>query len=106
MWSMKRGEGISAMGKVLLGLAMAALLLSGCDEDHRKPDEKLTSPSPDFNSRPVMACPKCGSPTSPFRISRLKAFYRCTGQPPRYPYHDERRWEHSVQVGNKDNTEQ
>ena len=94
------------MSKVLLGLAFASvLMLTGCDEDHRKVDEKLTAPSPDFNSRQIMACPKCGLPNSPFRISQLKSYYRCSGQPPKYPFHDERLWEHTIQAGKADTTE-
>ena len=93
------------MGRIFLGLAITALMLSGCDEDHRKPNEKVIAPDPDFNSRNIMACPKCGAATAPYRISALKSYYRCSGQPPKYPYHEERKWEHAVQVGNKDSTE-
>ena len=94
------------MGKVFLGLAaVAALMLSGCDEDHRKVDEKIVAPNPDFSTRYVMACPKCGAPTSPYRISALKSYYRCTSQPPKYPYHEERDWQNTIRHGDKDETQ-
>ena len=52
-----------------------------------------------------MACPKCGAPQKPFRINAVKSFYRCTGQPPRFPYHYEKRWERKLS-DEKDNAEQ
>ena len=97
---------LGMFGKVVLGLSVsAAFMLSGCDEDHRHTDEKLDSPAPNFNSRQIMACPKCGAPTSPFRISQLKSYYHCSGQPPKFPYHEERAWEHTIQVGKASSVE-
>jgi hypothetical protein len=98
------------MNKLFLGLSLglglaAVLCLSGCDEDHRKTDEKINSPAPDFTSRNVMACPKCGAPTAPYRISAIKSYYHCSGQPPKFPYHEQREWQHTLQLDKTDNTE-
>ncbi|MCY3020431.1 MAG: hypothetical protein NTW87_15535 [Planctomycetota bacterium] len=87
------------------GLLAFAFLLGGCTDDDRTTDEKLHSPPPEFTTRYTMACPKCGAPQKPFRINAVKSFYRCTGQPPRFPYHQEKRWEHKI-CDEKDSVEQ
>jgi len=78
-----------------LGL-FAALAMAGCNEDNRETQEKLDSPRPDFNTRQVMACPKCGNPTAPYRISNIKSFYKCSGNPPKFATHDTREWTHTL----------
>src|SRR5687768_16850806 len=81
---------------VALTVLGACLMLTGCDEDQRNTEEKLSAPSPDYATRYTMACPKCGAPQKPFRISQLKSYYKCTGQPPKFPYHDEKQWSHRI----------
>jgi len=97
---------MTAMKTILLGLGLAATLcLTGCDEDNRNTDEKINAPSPDFTSRDVMACPKCGAPTAPYRISTIKSWYHCSGQPPRFAYHETREWQHTIKTQKESNTE-
>lgn len=100
---MERGM---AMKRALLAASVMAftLVLGGCKEDSRGTDEKLTAPAPDFNTRNVMACPRCGAPQKPFRISGVKSYYRCSGQPPKFAYHDEKKWNHTIS-NDKDSTE-
>ena len=83
------------LAKAGLGI-FAALALTGCDEDNRQPEEKLHAPHPDFNSRQVMPCPKCGNPTAPYRISEIKSWYKCAGNPPKFAYHETREWTHTL----------
>lgn len=79
------------------GLLACALLVGGCkDEDGRNTEEKMFSPAPDFATRHVMPCPKCGAPQKPCRITSVKSHYRCSGQPPKFPYHQERLWSHRI----------
>ena len=87
------------------GLLALALLLGGCTNDDRNTDEKLHSPPPEFATRYVMACPKCGAPQKAYRVNAVKSFYRCSGQPPRFVYHPEKKWEHKISF-DKDSTEQ
>jgi hypothetical protein len=79
------------------GLLALALLLGGCeDTDNRSTEELLYAPAPDFATRNVMACPKCGAPQKPWRINGDKSFYRCTGQPPKFRSHPEVTWAHRL----------
>jgi hypothetical protein len=81
---------LSAPFKVL---ALASLiLLMGCDEDKRTGDEKASQPAPEYATRYVMQCPKCGAPTAPYAVNGYKNFYRCSGQPPKFAYHSEKEW--------------
>lgn len=75
-------------------LLTLALVLGGCNEDQRSGEEKANAPAPDFTSRRVMACPKCGAPQRPFRIDAIKSYYKCEGLPPKFPWHEEKRWIH------------
>ncbi|HYG76892.1 MAG TPA: hypothetical protein VEK08_17945 [Planctomycetota bacterium] len=77
------------------------VVLNGCNEDQRNTEEKLNAPAPDFSTRPVMACPKCGAPQRPFRIDAIKSYYRCTGQPPKFPFHNEKTWIHRPHDGER-----
>jgi len=88
------------------GLLALAFVLGGCeDKDDRKTDEKLYAPAPEFATRNMMVCPKCGAPQRPYRINGVKSFYRCTGQPPRFASHPEETWVHAISR-DKDSTEQ
>jgi hypothetical protein len=80
------------------GLVALAFVLGGCDSDdeHRTTQEVQYGPTPDFNTRFVMPCPKCAAPQRPFRITAHKSYYRCTGVPPKFPPHHEKRWDHEV----------
>ncbi len=86
------------MKRILLamGLLLPVILLQGCSEDQRSTEKKQHAPAPDFNTRRVMACPKCGAPQHPFRISAVKSYYRCTGIAPKFPYHDEKQWSRRI----------
>jgi hypothetical protein len=86
------------MKRFVLTVAGCALLLllAGCKEDHRNTQEKLYSPASDYATRYVMACPKCGAPTKPFRINVLKSYYKCNGLPPKFVYHEEVQWSHRI----------
>jgi len=79
-----------------LAALSATLLLTGCDEDKRNMEEKLTTPNPDYSTRLVMSCPKCGAPQRPHRISQTKSYYKCTGLPPKFQYHSEKEWSRRV----------
>jgi hypothetical protein len=83
---------------LLSSLALPALVLSGCKEpeDPRHTEEKIDSPKPDFKTRFVMACPKCGAPQRPYMVNDLKSFYRCSGLPPKFRYHEEYKYEHTI----------
>ena len=70
-----------------------------CAESEKESAEESTeASSPDYATRHVMACPKCGAPMSPYRINAKKSFYRCTGLPPKYPYHEEEKWSHKLET--------
>jgi hypothetical protein len=79
-------------------LCVVALAVSGCNEreDTRSTEEKMDAPRPDFKTRLYMACPKCGCPQRPYRITEIKDYYRCSGNPPKFPYHTEHLWQHTV----------
>ena len=80
-----------------VGFGASLFLLVGCnDEDNRGTKKILESPAPDFASRLVMTCPKCGAPQRPFRINTIKSYYKCSGLPPKFAYHPEERWDHSL----------
>jgi hypothetical protein len=89
------------MKRALLASALFAMMfvLGGCDEDQRNTDEKLNAAPLDYNTRRVMACPKCGAPTAPWRISEIKSYYRCSGMPPKFKYHPEKEWTHRFHDG-------
>ena len=94
------------LGAFSLGLLALAFTLGGCsDKDDRDTDEKLYSPPPEFATRHVMACPKCGAPQRPYCINGVKSFYRCTGQPPKFPIHAQEEWVHAISH-DKDSAEQ
>ena len=94
------------LGVLSLGLLALALVLDGCsDKDDRGTDGKLYAPAPEFATRSVMACSKCGAPQKPYRINGAKSFYRCTGQPPKFAFHPEEKWVHAISH-DKDSTEQ
>ena len=84
--------------RLFFGMSLAMLMLAGCTEkyDTRTTDEKREAPQPDFKTRLYMACPKCGCPQRPYRISEIKDYYRCSGGPPKFPYHPEHQWQHEV----------
>ena len=87
----------------LLAFAFVLWAAGGCDD--RTTEEKQFSPPPEYDTRYVMICPECGAPQRPFRINALKSYYRCTGIPPKFPFHKERRWQHDV-IKDKKNPEQ
>jgi len=88
--------------KLALGLAMAlVLVLTGCEEDKRTLEEKASAPNPEFASRNVMHCPKCGSPTTAYSINGYKSFYKCSGPAPKFTPHSEKRWSRRLDVGNQ-----
>ncbi|MGD0091368.1 MAG: hypothetical protein ABSE73_15735 [Planctomycetota bacterium] len=79
------------------GLLALAFVLGGCDDsDERSTGQKVNAPAPDVTTRYVMACPKCGAPTKPYRVNGIKSYYRCTGQPPKFLSHPEQTWSHSI----------
>ena len=85
------------MNRFLLALSVAGLLgMTGCAEDQRNTDEKLNRPALDFSSRHVMPCPDCGAIQRPYRITDLRSYYRCSGQPPKFKYHSEIQWTHAI----------
>ncbi len=96
------------MKRFLQASALLALVftLGGCVEDHRDTDEKMNAPAPDFANRRVMACPKCGAPQRPFRVDAIKSYYKCEGLPPKFPYHEEKRWSHRPHDDDKEGSEQ
>ena len=61
-------------------------------------EEAAETSSPDYTTRHVMACPKCGAPMKPYRINAKESFYRCSGLPPKYPYHEEEKWSHKIET--------
>jgi hypothetical protein len=77
-------------------LFITVLAFTGCTEDHRTREEKQFAPTPDFATRNTMECPKCKAPQKPFRIDALKSYYRCTGLPPKFAYHEESTWSHRI----------
>ena len=80
-------------------LAAMLLMLGGCNqrEDKRTTDEKEYAPKPDLKSRLYFACPKCGCPQRPYRMTEVRSYYRCSGNPPKFAYHPEHQWEHAVE---------
>ncbi len=80
-------------------LAVVAMLLGGCNqrEDKRTGEEKEYAPQPDLKTRYVFACPQCGCPQRPYRITEIRSYYRCSGSPPKFAYHKEHLWQHAVQ---------
>ena len=83
------------MKRCLLAVAgFACFFLAGCDM--RNTQEKLHTPNPDFATRYMMACPECGAPQKAYRITALKSYYRCSGLPPKFNYHTERLWDHTI----------
>jgi len=82
---------------LLAGSVMAfTLAFSGCDEDQRRTEQKINAPAPEYATRYIMACPKCGAPQSPFRINVLKSYYTCNGLAPKFPYHPTKEWSHRI----------
>ena len=79
-------------------LTAPLLALYGCHEpgDTRSTEEKQQAPAPDLKTRLYMACPKCGAPQRPYRITEIKDYYRCSGAPPKFPYHKEHLWQHTI----------
>jgi hypothetical protein len=86
------------MKRTLMAIALALpfFLLTGCDEDQRKPEEKEHAPKPELSTRYTMSCPKCGAPQRPYRITALKSYYKCEGKPPKFPYHKTKEWTHRI----------
>jgi hypothetical protein len=84
------------MKKSIFASALLAMMfvLGGCDEDQRNTEEKQAAEPLDYNSRVVMACPKCGAPQRPYRITTIKSYYKCTGIPPKFVWHEEKKWDH------------
>ncbi|HLX59695.1 MAG TPA: hypothetical protein VKX17_00300 [Planctomycetota bacterium] len=84
---------------VCLLLAMVWVIAGGCNEreDKRTTDEKLYAPAPDIKTRLYMACPLCGCPQRPYRITEIKSYYHCQGNPPKFPYHTIREWQHTLE---------
>ncbi len=80
-------------------LAAVFLVLSGCNqrEDKRTTDEKGFAPAPDLKTRYYFACPKCGCPQRPYRMTEVRSYYKCSGNPPKFAYHPEHTWQHAVE---------
>ena len=93
MSSFSRRTFLSASIAIPLGI------LTGCTErdDKRTTEEKQEAPQPDFKTRLYMACPKCGAPQRPYMINEIKSFYRCSGLPPKFRYHEEHKWQHTIE---------
>lgn len=70
--------------------------LAGCD-DHRSTAEKMYAPNPDYATRAVMACPQCGAPQRPYCVTETHNYYRCSGQTPKFPYHEEHKWNRAIE---------
>ena len=90
--------------KVLRGVFVASvtallLVLSGCNqrEDKRTGEEKEYAAAPDLKTRYYMACPKCGCPQRPYRITEIRSYYQCSGNPPKFAYHPTHEWQHAVE---------
>ncbi|MEI6232109.1 MAG: hypothetical protein WCT04_03600 [Planctomycetota bacterium] len=81
--------------------AMVAVLvtLSGCDQqvDKRSGNEKEYAAAPDLKTRVTMACPKCGCPQRPYRMTEVRSFYKCSGNQPKFAYHTEHQWQHAIE---------
>jgi hypothetical protein len=86
-------------GFVVASFAAIVLILAGCNqrEDKRTTDEKQFAPIPDLKTRYYFACPTCGCPQRPYRITEIRSYYRCSGNPPKFAYHTERLWQHAVE---------
>ena len=69
-------------------ILFVGLSLAGCSCSSKKKSTQMA----DFTAQPVMACPKCSAPTRPFRLNESEAYYRCSGQPPKYADHYEFVW--------------
>jgi hypothetical protein len=82
------------------------VFLGGCNErlDDRTTDQKQNAPQPDLKTRYYMACPKCGCPQRPYQINELKSYYRCSGNPPKFPYHTEHLYQHTLNQDPKKGT--
>src|SRR5260221_7360507 len=89
-------------------LTLMLIVMGGCNEreDKRNTEEKQIAPQPDFKTRLYMACPKCGAPQRPYRINELKSYYRCSGAPPKFPYHTEYKWQHTMEPEEGKSTDQ
>lgn len=85
--------------KVVAGASFIAL--TGCEEDKRTVEEKASAPAPEFATRYIMHCPKCGNPVAPYSINNTKSFYKCSGNPPKHAYHAEKTWSRRLDVGAK-----
>lgn len=82
---------------LVLGFSVSLCSLVGCDDKTvENSEEKIHSPRQDYTSRVVMACPKCGAPQKAYRINAGKSYYRCSGMPPKFPYHSEELWSHGI----------
>jgi hypothetical protein len=80
---------------IFAGVLLAfVLVLGGCDEDQRNTEEKMSAERLDYTSRVVMPCPKCGAPQRPYRISNIKSYYKCSGALPKFPWHEQKKWDH------------
>jgi hypothetical protein len=75
---------------------LSFFLLTGCDEDQRNDREKKEAPKPELSTRKVMACPQCGAPQAPYRLTHIKSYYKCEGQPPKFKYHEAKEWSHRI----------
>lgn len=86
-------------GCVVAASTVVLLMLGGCNqrEDKRTTDEKLSAPAPDLKTRYYFACPKCGCPQRPYRMTEVRSYYRCSGNPPKFAYHTEHQWQHAVE---------
>ena len=86
-------------GFVVAVFATIMVLVSGCNqrEDKRTTDEKENAPTPDLKTRYYMACPKCGNPSRPYRMTEVRSYYKCNGNPPKFAYHAEHTWQHAVE---------
>ena len=86
----------------LMLVCASVLLLAGCTheenltDDSRDAQQKANAPAPDVATRPVMACPKCGAPQRPYRVTAVTSYYRCSGTPPKFAYHPLQTWERTV----------
>jgi hypothetical protein len=81
---------------LVVGLLFPLFAASGCKEDHRSREEKQFAPSPEFSTRYTMQCYKCKAPQKPYRIDAIKSYYKCSGLPPKFPYHEEAKWTHRI----------
>jgi len=79
-----------------VGLLIPLFAATGCKEDNRSREEKQFAPAPEFSTRHIMPCPHCKAAQKPYRIDAIKSYYRCSGQPPKFAYHEERKWSHRI----------